>query len=144
LPLTAVVEGRFLLFHGALHPVPNADLHLSSAARVRRSIQALREGRWGVRLGFFGHTHRRAVHAWRGGAVTALEGETVQLSAGSYHLVNPGSVGQPRDGDLRASYAIFDADTLVLAFRRVPYDRDACLAKAARQGLVPDPAGRGA
>ena len=39
---------------GALHPAPNADLHLSSDARVARSIQALQGGPWGVRLAFFG------------------------------------------------------------------------------------------
>ena len=47
LPLARVVDGRFLVVHGALHPAPNADLHLSSDARVARSIQALQDGPWG-------------------------------------------------------------------------------------------------
>lgn len=144
LPLLAVVDGRFLIVHGALHPVPNADLHLSRASRVQRSLRALRDGPWGVRLGFFGHTHRGVVHEARPPATAVREapltGGTVGLTAGAYHLVNPGSVGQPRDGDPRAAYVIFDAEAWRLEVRRVPFDRDACLAKAARAGLL-DPDG---
>lgn len=139
LPLTRVVDGRFLLFHGALHPVPNTDLHLSRAARVRRSIEALVDGPWGVRLAFFGHTHRGVVHEAHRGTVRSIEGQTMLLTAGLTYLVNPGSVGQPRDGDPRAAYLIFDAGAGLLRFRRVPFDRDACLAKVARAGLAAAP-----
>lgn len=144
LPLLAVVDGHFLIVHGALHPAPNADLHLSRAGRVRLSIQALRDGPWGVHLCFFGHTHRGVIHEARAGAGGRLavsvpaEGDMFQLGTGSYHLINPGSVGQPRDGDPRASYAILDTvpSAWRLELRRVPFDRDACLAKAARAGLL--------
>ena len=37
-------------------------------------------------------------------------------------IINPGSVGQPRDGDARASYAVLDTEELTLEYRRVPYD----------------------
>lgn len=152
LPLTRVVAGRFLLFHGALHPTPNADLHLSRASRVRRSIEALEQGPWGVRLAFFGHTHRVAVHEARGGVVRDVAvrnphrengslagGATMSLSEGAYHLVNPGSVGQPRDGDPRAAYALFDAAAGLLCLRRVPFDHAACAAKATAAGLHAGP-----
>ena len=59
----------------------------------------------------------------------------VELSAGSHYLVNPGSVGQPRDGDPRASFAIYDDEAATIRFHRVPFDRGACLAKAERAGL---------
>lgn len=135
LPLTSVVDDRLLLFHGALHPVPNVDLHLSSTERVRRSIQALRDGPWGVRLAFFGHTHRGVVHQARGALMSSAEADTMELTTGAHYLVNPGSVGQPRDGDPRASYLLFDSDASLLRFRRVPFDVDATLAKTARAGL---------
>ena len=48
-------------------------------------------------------------------------GRSVQLDEGAL-IVNPGSVGQPRDGDPRASYAIFDDEALTIAHRRVDYD----------------------
>ena len=145
LPVHRVVDGRFLLFHGALHPAPNADLHLSSDARVARSIQALRDGPWPVSLAFFGHTHRGVVHEANGEARRSWEGPMIQLAAGARYLVNPGSVGQPRDGDPRAAFALFDAapDGGVVRLYRVAFDRDACLAKAADAGLLaPEPAGR--
>lgn len=139
LPLSRVVDARFVLFHGALHPEPNADLHLSSAGRVRRSIEALGAGLLDVRLGFFGHTHRAIIHAERGGVVHSLEVKTMSLSAEDRTLVNPGSVGQPRDGDPRAAYAIYDAEAQSISFRRVAFDHEACLAKAARAGLLDEP-----
>jgi diadenosine tetraphosphatase ApaH/serine/threonine PP2A family protein phosphatase len=37
-------------------------------------------------------------------------------------MVNPGSVGQPRDGDWRAAFAVFDSDQRIVTFCRVPYD----------------------
>jgi diadenosine tetraphosphatase ApaH/serine/threonine PP2A family protein phosphatase len=67
------------------------------------------------------------------------------LTAGRTTLVNPGSVGQPRDGDPRAAYLLFDAGLGLLRFRRVAFDRDACRAKVARAGLAeaaPPPLGR--
>ncbi len=136
LPVHRVVDGHFLLFHGALHPTPNPDLHLSNDARVARSIQALRDGPWPVSLAFFGHTHRSVVHEARGGARRSWEGPMFQLAEDAHHLVNPGSVGQPRDGDPRAAFALYDADSGALRFVRVPFDRDACLAKAARAGIL--------
>ena len=78
---------------------------------------------------FFGHTHLQ-------GAFVRAEGRTRGISAplmptpetrigldtGAAYLINPGSVGQPRDGDPRAAYAIFDSKSREVALRRVPYD----------------------
>lgn len=49
------------------------------------------------------------------------DGEEISLDDGRY-IVNPGSVGQPRDGDPRGSYAVYDADTRKLNLYRIPYD----------------------
>lgn len=50
-------------------------------------------------------------------------GDPTQLQLGEQRLIlNPGSVGQPRDGDPRASYALLDTDALTWDLRRVPYD----------------------
>jgi diadenosine tetraphosphatase ApaH/serine/threonine PP2A family protein phosphatase len=38
------------------------------------------------------------------------------------YLVNPGSVGQPRDGDPRAAYCVYDTDAAMVTYFRVPYD----------------------
>ncbi len=50
-------------------------------------------------------------------------------------IINPGSVGQPRDGDPRASYAIYDSDGAVVKLYRVPYDIKATQEKMVKQNL---------
>ena len=144
LPLHAVVDGRFLVFHGALTPSPDPDLYMNRDARISRSIQALRDGPFQVRLAFFGHTHRRAVHEAHGSAWRSREASMIELYSGAHYLVNPGSVGQPRDGDPRAAFCTFEVGAAghepgVLRLCRVPFDSAACLAKTARAGLLPEP-----
>ena len=41
---------------------------------------------------------------------------------GLRYLINPGSVGQPRDGDWRAAFALYDSDSRIVSFHRVPYN----------------------
>jgi len=50
-------------------------------------------------------------------------------------IVNPGSVGQPRDGDPRASYAIYDSERKMIRLYRVPYDIDATQVRMVRHNL---------
>jgi diadenosine tetraphosphatase ApaH/serine/threonine PP2A family protein phosphatase len=50
-----------------------------------------------------------------------IPGETINLADQSRRIVNPGGVGQPRDGDPRAAYGILDADTGSFTFCRIPY-----------------------
>jgi diadenosine tetraphosphatase ApaH/serine/threonine PP2A family protein phosphatase len=80
--------------------------------------------RYGEDVCFVGHTHDLMRYTCLRGEPTrhALpEGETV-LERGVRHLVNIGAVGQPRDGDNRAKYGVFDLDTRVLTMRFIPYD----------------------
>jgi diadenosine tetraphosphatase ApaH/serine/threonine PP2A family protein phosphatase len=51
------------------------------------------------------------------------------------YLVNPGSVGQPRDGDWRAAFAIYDSDKHQVSFWRTPYDVDLAQQKIIGAGL---------
>lgn len=77
-------------------------------------------------LCLFGHTHL-PVMFWikenvLDGAAPGEGSETrLTIEEGARYLVNPGSVGQPRDGDARAAYAILDVDNRELALRRVSY-----------------------
>lgn len=135
-PLSQVVEGRFLAFHAALHPTLSTSLHLSTPALVDATMRAFVDGNYGVRLGFYGHTHRPSVHMLRGGRLVERRHPVVYLVDDAFYLVNPGSVGQARDGDGRASFVIYDACAAKLTFRHVGYDIDACHAKAAALGLI--------
>ena len=88
-----------------------------------QALEILRDRR--EPLAFTGHTHLPAywhmtpVGDLQGGFVAGI-GE-VALAEGRW-LVNPGSVGQPRDGDARASWLLYDPDAKSIAFRRTPYD----------------------
>jgi len=54
--------------------------------------------------------------------VGQAESSELQLKQGLRYLINPGSVGQPRDGDWRAGFAVFDSDEQLISFHRVPYN----------------------
>ena len=86
-----------------------------------------------------GHSHVAFAAIIRpGGKLPAisplLAGEELDLGVGRI-LANPGSVGQPRDGDPRAAYAILDTERGVLTPRRVPYDIPAVQARMRAAGL---------
>ncbi len=67
-----------------------------------------------------GHTHLQA-----------------EFGVGSTRVLNPGSVGQPRDGDPRAAYAVFNAETMEVEFRRVEYDVRRVVEKLKSLGIDP-------
>ena len=50
-------------------------------------------------------------------------------------IINPGGVGQPRDGDPQASYAIYDSETRMVRLYRIPYDISATQDKMMQNGL---------
>jgi diadenosine tetraphosphatase ApaH/serine/threonine PP2A family protein phosphatase len=83
-------------------------------------------GDFDTRLCFVGHSHLPAV--WSigssGRAFSELRGDAarVRLDHGRRYIVNVGSVGQPRDRDCRAAYALWDLDHPSIAIRRVAYD----------------------
>ena len=98
-------------------------------------VQFLRE-HLDKKLTFFGHTHLQGgfLLAARG-VKRCPPGQVVQLEADDYYLINPGSVGQPRDGDPRAAYALYSPEDRTVEFRRVPYDVGQAAAKILEAGL---------
>lgn len=96
------------------------------------------------RLCFVGHTHLLGLYRLHEGQVfeeTLREGEQA-LDPASRYLVNVGSVGQPRDGDPRAKYVIWDEGRGTMEVRCVPYDASAAAAKILARGLPPEHARR--
>jgi predicted phosphodiesterase len=81
---------------------------------------------------FFGHTHIQGAFQLDGKVVRAVHPtyETVakqetwdlQLEEGLNYMINPGSIGQPRDGDWRAAFAVFESTRRVVTFFRMPYE----------------------
>ena len=129
-----VVEGDFTLVHGSLRS-PEWEYLLSSRAAAEHL--ALQETPYGL----VGHSHVPFAAFEResaiGGppAITPLEdGGVVKL--GDVRLVaNPGGVGQPRDGDRRASYAVYDSDARTITLHRVEYDIEKAQRKILEAGL---------
>lgn len=70
---------------------------------------------------FHGHTHVPRVYM-KSDRVQEVPADSVMIEANAKYFINVGSVGQPRDGDWRASYAIYDLDQKMIIFRRVEYD----------------------
>jgi len=97
---------------------PRAFNYVRTAREAQASWEAALEP-----LLFIGHSHVPGIFV-RGGSGRAhwLPPRDFRLEEGKRYLVNVGSVGQPRDGDMRACYVIFDADLQAVYFRRVPFD----------------------
>ena len=93
-------------------------------------------------VAFFGHTHVQGVYFAKQQKIGARapvprqERESaIELEPDLLYLINPGSVGQPRDGDPRAAYAIFDTDAKVVYLRRVAYPVAATAEQIRKAGL---------
>lgn len=88
--------------------------------------------RTSVPLTFFGHTHIQCIFSVKDNKLELMRpmyrskdgGDTyeVKLDRTAKYLVNPGSVGQPRDGDKRAGFAVFDTESYTFTFHRIPYN----------------------
>jgi predicted phosphodiesterase len=91
-------------------------------------------------LCLFGHTHYPVTFALTDGRVDVIGGATtldgpILLQEGSKYLMNPGAVGQPRDGDARAAYAIADTTAKRVDLFRLAYPIEVTQAKVTKAGL---------
>ena len=87
---------------------------------------------------FFGHTHLQGAFGMRPGRVWFEDPqEVLAVEPETAYLINLGSVGQPRDHDPRAAYAVYDSDARIVQFRRTKYDI-AGAQKAIRKAGLPD------
>jgi predicted phosphodiesterase len=122
LPQGPLASDGIVLVHGALQdedeyvftPAQALDGLLDSTAEVT----------------FFGHTHHQGGFSYLDSQLEVLQirprtGEAfaaLRIEPPRRYLLNPGSIGQPRDGDPRAAFAIADLEHQVVEFWRVPYD----------------------
>jgi len=117
LPTKTTVPGAVVV-HGSL---PDPMEYLVGEAEARSTFEAMTEP-----LCLVGHTHV-AEYYWREnysgeiGHALLTKGGRIELQLGRRYIVNPGGVGQPRDGNPRASYAVWDTSQEVVEVRRVNY-----------------------
>jgi len=132
LPLT-IEEGDRLFVHASAN-APNHWHYISSGTDARLSFDAT-----GRRLTFCGHIHVpdvfRMTTTDKVVEFKPVSGSPIALSGMWRWLAIIGSVGQPRDGDPAAAYALFDEATNMLTYVRVPYDVETAARKVIKAGL---------
>jgi predicted phosphodiesterase len=136
LPKGPLAGNGFHVVHGSLVDEDEYVLDKMSA------LQALHYAT--SSLTFFGHTHVQGGFAWRRGRVEPLphpaaehDRRLVEFDPEAVYLLNPGSVGQPRDGDSRAAFALYDSEGGYLWLHRLSYDIEKAQTKIRRAGLPP-------
>jgi diadenosine tetraphosphatase ApaH/serine/threonine PP2A family protein phosphatase len=138
LPSGPLAIDGFHVVHGAVH---DEDEYLVAAAQALDSLADAPSP-----LTFFGHTHVQGGFSLQDDRVTVLQPKpadakpygTLKIEPGVTYMVNPGSVGQPRDGDTRAAFAIADTLNHCVEFWRVPYNIGAVQKRMEANGL-PEP-----
>lgn len=142
LPEVTYVEEDVMCIHNCPVPGPSDYIHDSGmAARAFRGVD--------VRVCLVGHTHVPAVFEapsanvedyFKAADIAAfplMDGQSLQLKAGRRYICNPGSVGQPRDNDPRASFGVLNTRRWTFTIRRVEYDIDAAQDATHAAGLPP-------
>jgi predicted phosphodiesterase len=125
----------------ACHGSPdNIHSYIDLPFQARATLKKMKKGFWGKsKICLFGHTHKRKIwHMDIRGKVAPVEipsDGTVNLSEKGFYLLNPGSVGQPRNRDPRSSYFIFDTHYNTLKFRLVEYDLSKTIKKIMNANL---------
>ncbi len=130
LPLV-IERGDFTLVHGS--PREPVWEYILSTDSAKENFSCFKSAYCLV-----GHSHRPMVFSYSktGDCSVILFPTDSGLVLGKSRLIiNPGGVGQPRDGDPRASYAIYDSESRQIRLCRVPYDISATQAKMTAQGL---------
>lgn len=118
--------------HGSL---PDPDLYTTTPAEAMRSLAVMEE-----QLCFVGHTHCAEWYIYRNdnrppSQHPRPEGGVFELADNRMYVINPGGLGQPRDGNSQASYAIWDQEAKTVEIRRLSYDILAAQNKILDAGL---------
>lgn len=133
LPLRRSVSAELAMCHGDLD---DTDTYVSDARAAERALQQLDGFAPGARLLVCGHTHHAATYTPEQGFVLQSQPATMSLAADQRWVINPGAVGQSRDGSPVAQFAVIDTDRCEVTFEHVEYDHATTEAKMRRAGLT--------
>ncbi len=121
LPKGPLTQEFFELVHGSPY---DEDEYVLAADEATQAFGYLER-----RLSFFGHTHVQGGFIWNQSRVETIPRTSVrsnnhvmEIDPECAYMVNPGSLGQPRDGDPRAAYLLYDSDASMVTYYRVAYD----------------------
>ncbi|MFH1997025.1 MAG: metallophosphoesterase family protein [Candidatus Omnitrophota bacterium] len=128
--LEFIREGRgFTLVHGSLVD-PEFFEYIVSGFEASATIRRMKNS-----VCFVAHTHVPGVFYMSDGRARFARDPLITLRPDEKYIVNSGSVGQPRDGNNKAAYAVFDDSAMTVEIRRVRYDIDTAKKKILRAGL---------
>lgn len=128
LPQTIQYKPEVLFCHGS-----PTSYNQYTYFKIDFSLTVDKMEKMGLNLCFLGHTHHPVL--FDGGVLQYSNDEEFLLPAGRRYIINPGSVGQPRDGDPRASFAVWNEAAGTLRFHRVEYDIEAARKDILEAGL---------
>jgi diadenosine tetraphosphatase ApaH/serine/threonine PP2A family protein phosphatase len=132
LPQGQTLDEVFILVHGSL---VSRDAYILSTKEVEENRKLMVEEFKGRRVCFFAHTHVPLLVGTKSVVRDLHETKAFELDQHDVFLINPGSVGQPRDRCPLAAFGIFDTSNWTMTFFRVPYDIDGAKAAIAAAGL---------
>ena len=119
LPEKAVVDEKLLLVHGSPR---HRDEYVATTESMKQSLALVDRDYDGVSICLHGHTHVPAFIDRRKAIRTFGDRQTLALEPEETYLINPGSVGQPRDKCPKASFCVLDTDAPSVTFVRAEYD----------------------
>ena len=130
LPNEMLVQEKLYAVHGS--PMARDD-YIVDLMDAMNSFQHLPDK--SIQICLFGHTHIPSIFSDTGPSHDSLISGKHFLSPRNRYMINPGSVGQPRDGDARASFAILDFEEMSLEIIRIEYDLAAAMKAVLKAGL---------
>jgi len=122
LKLTAIVDEHTTVSHATIYDAHAFD-YIQTQYDAHLSLQEL-----STTCGFVGHSHIPICFYLRDGSVNWTMEPTLDVSGLDKALINVGSVGQPRDENPDAAYAVYDTDAQKVWIKRVPYDVEGAIA----------------
>lgn len=134
LPAGPIDVEDFHVVHGSPYDEDEYVVAANEAAQAFGYLQR--------RIAFFGHTHVQGGFIWNHSRVETIprtsprtDRQVLEIDPECAYLLNSGSVGQPRDGDPRAAFAIFDSSARMITYFRTGYDIAAAQKKIRDAGL---------
>ncbi len=122
-------EGNIILAHGTLHR-PEEFLYLLDLTDAQYSFDLMDR-----QILFIGHTHTPVIFFKKNNTIDYTFKDCLDIEEETRYIINVGSVGQPRDGDPRAAYCVYDTEGKRVWIKRIEYDIEKAEEKILKAGL---------
>ncbi len=134
LPEQQILDSEWLLVHGS---PSDKDEYMLKEHHWKRNLKEMRRTFTGLDLCFFAHTHYPMVLSKGAYETEIREDRSFELKRQTIYMINPGSVGQPRDRCAKSSFCTFDSREMLIQYHRVEYDIPDTQNKLIEAGLSP-------